>query len=350
MPSVADVVDAVVGGDTHSQVHQLELTAPTGAVISTVSVSNDAAGFAAVLEWVGAHAPGPRLIAGLEGTRSYGAGLARALSAAGVVVVEVEQPSRKARRGKGKSDPIDAHHAALATLAMDVARLPTPRADGDREALRILMCAYREVTDAKVRHANQLRALLVTGEDADRALARGAFTLGRLDRIARRRPRGVESREQAVRRAQARRLALACKAAYHEQKALRRHLLELIEALAPAMTAQPGVGPVSAGALLLGFSHPGRCRDEAAFAALAGANPVPASSGKTSRHRLNHGGDRQLNRALHDIAKWRMLHCPRTRAYVERRTAEGKTPKEIRRCLKRYIARQQFRFLTAAMA
>jgi transposase len=344
------VVDAVIGGDTHSQVHQLELTTPTGVVISTVSVGNDAAGFADALAWVAAHAPGPRLIAGLEGTRSYGVGLARAFSAAGLVVVEVEQPSRKARRGKGKSDPIDAHHAALTTLAMDATRLPVPRADGDREALRIVLGAYREVTNAKVRHGNQLRALLLTGEDADRALARGAFTLARLDRIARRRPRAGETREQAVRRAQARRLATACKQAYQEQKALRRELLELLDALAPAITAQPGVGPVSAAALLLGFSHPGRCRTEAAFAALAGANPIPASSGKTSRHRLNHGGDRQLNRALHDIALWRMRNCPTTQAYVTRRLAEGKTTKEIRRCLKRYIARQQFRILTAAMA
>jgi len=264
-------------------------------------------------------------------------------------VAEVEQPSRKARRGKGKSDPIDAHHAVASTLAMDSGRLPVPRADGDREALRILMGAHREITDAKTRHVNQLRALLLTGDDADRALARGRLGLGRLDAIARRRGRAGQTREQAVRREHARRLAMAVKQACHELKALRRQLLEVIECLAPAMTAQPGIGPISAAALLLGFSHPGRCRNDAAFAALSGTSPVPASSGKTVRHRLNHGGDRQLNRALHDIAKWRMLHCPRTRAYVERRTAEGKTPKEIRRCLKRYIARQQFRFMTTAM-
>ena len=349
MPSVAEVVDAVVGGDTHSQVHQLEMATSAGVVISRVSVGNDAAGFAAALAWIGAHAPGPRLIVGLEGTRSYGVGLARALSGAGLVVVEVEQPSRKPRRGKGKSDPIDAHHAVASTLAMDAGRLPVPRADGDREALRILLGAHREITDAKTRQANQLRALLLTGDDADRALARGRLGLGRLDAIARRRGRAGQTREQAVRREHARRLATAVKQACHELKALRRQLLEVIEALAPAMPAQPGIGPISAAALLLGFSHPGRCRNDAAFAALSGVSPVPASSGKTVRHRLNHGGDRQLNRALHDIAKWRMLHCPTTRAYVERRTAEGKTPKEIRRCLKRYIARQQFRFLTAAM-
>lgn len=350
MSSVAEVVDAVIGGDTHSQAHQLEMAGPAGAVIARVSVGNDAAGFAAAIAWIGAHAPGPRLVVGLEGTRSYGVGLARALAEAGLVVVEVEQPSRKARRGKGKSDPIDAHHAVVSTLAMDAGKLPVPRADGDREALRILLGAHREITEANTRHLNQLRALLVTGDDADRALARGRLGLGRLDAIARRRGRAGEAREQAVRRAEARRLATACKQAYHELKALRRQLLEVIECLAPGMTAQQGIGPISAAALLLGFSHPGRCRNDAAFAALSGTSPVPASSGKTTRYRLNYGGDRHLNRALHDIAQWRMLHCPRTRAYVARRTAEGKTPKEIRRCLKRYIARQQFRFMTAAMA
>jgi transposase len=347
---VADEVDAVVGVDTHSRVHYLELATPTGVVIDRLSVSNDAAGYAAALAWIGEHTPGPRLIAGLEGTRSYGVGLARALAAAGLVVVEVEQPSRKIRRGKGKSDPIDAHHAAAATLAMNTNALPTPRADGDREALRILLDAHHDITRAKVAHLNQLRALLLTGDDVDRALGQGTFNLGRLDSIARRRARIGETREQAIRRAQARRLALACKTAYQELKTLRRQLLEVIETLAPGMSSQPGVGPVSAATLLVGFSHPGRCRDDAAFAALSGACPLPASSGKTIRHRLNRGGDRRLNRALHDIAQWRMLHCPQTRAYVERRTAEGRTRKEIRRCLKRYIARQQFRFMTAAMA
>jgi transposase len=351
MPSVAEVVDAVIGGDTHSEFHQLEIASPTGAVVATTTVSNDGPGFAAAVEWIATHARGPRLIVGLEGTRSYGVGLGRALTAAGLTVVEVEQPSRKVRRGKGKSDLIDAHHAVLSVLAMDPAALPTPRADGDREALRILLNAYREITETAVRHGNALRALLVTGSDDDRALAKGPLTLGRLDRIARRRAGSCETREQAARRAEARRLAVSCRDAYHARKLHRAQIAELVGALAPGMTDQRGVGPISAAQLLLGFSHIGRCRNDAAFAKLAGAAPLEATSGKiTNRHRLNRGGDRQLNRALHDIARTRMLHCDQTKAYVQRRLAEGKTPQEIRRCLKRYIARQQFRLMTATMA
>jgi transposase len=347
MPSVADSVDAVIGGDTHSQFHQLEIAAPNGAVISTRTVSNDSAGFAAALEWITTHAPGPRVIVGLEGTRSYGIGLGRALAAAGLAVVEVEQPTRKARHRHGKSDRIDAHHAVLSVLGMDRAALPTPRADGDREALRILVSAYREITTTAVRHNNALRALLITGDDQDRTLANGTFTLHRLAQIARRRARTGESREQAVRRAEARRLAVACRDAYYARNAHRAQIEELVNTLAPGITGQRGVGPISAAQLLISFSHPGRCRNEAAFARLAGTAPLEATSGKTiNRHRLNRGGDRQLNRALHDIARTRMIHCPETKAYVARRQAEGKTTTEIRRCLKRYIARQQFRLMT----
>jgi transposase len=350
MSSVAEVVDAVIGGDTHSEFHQLEMALPTAAPITTATVGNDDDGFAEAIEWISAHAPGPRLIIGLEGTRSYGVGLARALRAAGFTVVEVEQPSLKTRRGKGKSDPIDAHHAVVATLAMDADALPTPRADGDREALRILLNSHQEITDHKVATGNALRALLITGRDDDRRLARGAFTVTRLQSIARRRSRAEETREHTIRRTQARRLALAVLDARRDLRACRQQISELVNLLAPAMTAQPGVGPISGGRLLLTFSHPGRCRHEAAFAKITGAAPVEASSGKTGiRHRLNYGGDRQANRALHDIAINRMLRCPQTQTYLRRRRAEGKTDKEIRRCLKRYIARQQFRFMTAAM-
>jgi transposase len=167
---LAEVVDAVVGGDTHRDTHALELTAPSGATIATLMIGNDERGFAEAIAWVAEHAPGPRVVVGLEGTRSYGIGLARVLQAAGLTVVEIERPRRGERR-RGKSDPIDAHLAALHALRLDADRLPTPRADGDREALRILLGARRELTTAKTRTINRLRALLLTGSDADRALA-----------------------------------------------------------------------------------------------------------------------------------------------------------------------------------
>ena len=131
--------------------------------------------------------------------------------------------------------------------------------------------------------------------------------------------------------------------ARHQLKDNRAQLLAIVEDIAPGLTSRYGIGPVSAAQAIVSFSHPGRCRSEAAFAALGGTSPIPASSGRTIRHRLNRGGDRALNRAIHAIALTRMRSCPRTRAYVARRTAEGKTTREIRRCLKRYIARELYR-------
>jgi transposase len=351
MSSVADCVDVVIGGDTHSQFHQLEIAGPTAVVIATTQVPNTEAGHARALGWIAEHAAGLRLVVGLEGTRSYGIGLARVLTDAGHRVVEVEQPSRKNRRGKGKSDPIDAHHAVRSVLAMDPEKLPVMRADGDREALRILLGGYQEIVGSSTARLNTLRALLRTGQDSDRVLAEGNDTLAWLTQIASRRGRSTDTREHAVRRAEARRLALACRDAHHDRATYRQQIAALVETMAPGITTQHGVGPISAAQLLLAFSHPGRCRNDAAFAALTGTSPIPASSGKTGqRHRLNRGGDRQANRSLHTIALTRMRSCPETQAYVTRRLAEGKTHREIRRCLKRYIARQQYRYLTTAMA
>jgi transposase len=348
MPMLADVVDAVVGGDTHRDTHTLELTTPTGAAIAGLSISNDAAGFAEAIAWIAARAPGPRVMVALEGTRSYGIGLARALRAAGLTVVEIERPRRGERR-RGKSDPIDARLAAVHALRLDADRLPIPRADGDREALRILLGARREMTTAKTRSINRLRALLLTGSDADRALCRGALTPARLATIARRRAHPQETREQAVRRLEARRLAVAIAETGRQLADNKRQLTDLVAQMAPNLLAKHGVGPVSAAQAIVSWSHHGRCRNEAAFAALAGASPIPASSGRVVRQRLNRGGDRNLNRALHDILLTRWRCCPRTRAYAARRRTQGKSDPEIRRCLKRYIARELYRSLNTAM-
>lgn len=337
------------GVDTHRDTHEVEIASSTGTPIATITISNDSAGYADLLAWIVEHTPGPRVVVSIEGTRSYGAGLARAVAAAGVMVIECEQPHRKARRGKGKSDPIDAHLAVLTALRLDADRLPTPRADGDRDALRILLGARQELTTTSTGQTNRLRALLLDGDDADRQTARGTLTEATLAGLARRRQPREASRAQAVRHAEIRRLALALREAARALKANRAQLRAIVDELAPGLTGQPGIGPVSAAQAIISFSHPGRCRNDAAFAALAGTSPLPASSGRTIRHRLNRGGDRALNRALHTIATTRMRSCPKTRAYVARRTAEGKTPREIRRCLKRYIARQLYRTLTTAM-
>lgn len=344
MPMVAELVDAVVGGDTHRDTHTLEMVTPIGATITTLTVDNDDAGFAEALAWIAEHAPGPRIVVGLEGTRSFGIGLARALTAAEITVVEVERSLRDKRR-RGKSDPIDARRAAEQVLRMDAERMPTPRADGDREALRILVSARAEITATKARQICRLKALLLAGGDADRDLARGALTITRLHTIARRRGNGDDTVEQVVRRAEARRLAIAIRDAERELAANHKQLTTLVHGFAPGLLERHGVGPVTAAQAILSWSHHGRCRNEAAFAALAGAAPVPASSGRTVRHRLHHGGDRQLNKALYIIAITRTGSCPRTRAYINRRRAEGKTDGEIRRMLKRYIARELYRHL-----
>jgi transposase len=209
MPILAELVDAVIGADTHRDTHTLEMCSPSGATLSTITVANTDAGFTDALTWVAEYAPGPQIAAGLEGTRSYGIGLARVLAAAGMQVIEVEQPRRADRRGRGKSDPIDAHLAALSVLRREVDTLSMPRADGAREGLRILLGARRDLVTHQTGHINQLRALLLGGEDPDRALARGTLPESKLASIARRRGTQRETVEQVIRRRECRRLALA---------------------------------------------------------------------------------------------------------------------------------------------
>jgi transposase len=212
---LAELVDAVVGIDTHRDTHQVEIALPNGAPIALTAISNDSTGYAELLAWIVDHAPGPRLAVSIEGTRSYGVGLARAAAAAGLIVVEGEQPHRNTRRGKGKSDPIDAHLAVLAALRLDADRLPVPRADGDREALRILLGTRHELTVVTTAQTNRLRALLLGGKDSERELARATLTDPVLLAMVRRREPPQASREQAVRHGEIRRLAHAIRAGRH---------------------------------------------------------------------------------------------------------------------------------------
>src|ERR687897_2945766 len=348
VPMLAELVDAVVGVDTHRDTHEVEIALPTGTPIGTRRINNTSSGFAGLLAWILDRAPGPRVVVSIEGTRSFGVGLARAVAAAGLTVIECEQPNRKARRGKGKSDPIDAHLAVLAALRLDADRLPAPRADGDREALRILLGARREISVATTGQINRLRALLLGGEDTDRDLARATLTDPVLLALARRREPRQAGREQAVRHGEIRRLALAVRAGRDALAANRAQLQTIVDQMAPGLTDRRGIGAVTAAQAIVSFSHVGRRRNDAAFAALSGTSPLPASSGQTVRHRLNHGGDRALNRAIHTIAITRMRCCPVTKADVARRRAEGKSSREIQRCLKRYITRELYRALNAS--
>lgn len=350
MALVADVADAAVGVDTHQDTHTLEMVSPSGTHLARVVVPNTNAGFAEAIAWIVDQAPGARVFVGVEGARSYGVGLARALAGAGLRVVEAEQPAKKDRRRRGKSDVIDAHLVALATLRLDLERLPTPRADGDREALRMLLVGRRELVETRTRTISRLRALLLTGSDEDREIiGRGRVTDALLRTIIERELPASADRVQRVRAGEARRLAELIARTTAELATNKSLVEEIVDEIAPALLEKRGVGPVSAGQAIVSWSHQGRCRNEGAFAALAGASPVEASSGRTTRHRLNRGGDRAMNRALHDIVLTRWRCCPRTRSYVERRRAEGRNDRDIRRTLKRYVARELFNTLNSSL-
>jgi transposase len=349
VPILAEVVDGVVGIDTHRDTHEAELSTAGGVALAKLRISNSGAGYAQLLQWITEHSPGPRIVIAIEGSRSYGVGLARAIAAAGYPIVECEQPARKTRRGRGKSDVIDAHLAVLFALRQDADQMPTPRADGIREALRIVLGARHELTVTTTAQTNRLRALLLSGDDVDRDISRATLTETRLSALARRRLPVDSTRAHAIRHREIRRLAVALRANARELKANRTQLQELVEEMAPGFLQRPGVGPVSAAQVIVSYSHPGRVRSDAAFAALAGTSPLEASSGQRTRHRLNRGGDRALNRAIHTIALTRMRSCARTRDYIARRTTEGKTSREIRRSLKRYITRELYRTLNTIM-
>jgi len=223
------------------------------------------------------------------------------------------------------------------------------RADGDREALRILLVARQEITQARTAQIGRLRALLLTGDDTDRQAARKALTRQVLATLAGRELGDGARREHAVRQADIRRPALALDQARQQLKDNHTQLLAIVDDIAPGLTSRYGVGPVSAAQAIVSFSIPAAAATRPPSLPWGGTSPLAASSGQTIRHRLNRGTDRALNRAIHAIAVTRMRSCPRTRAYVARRTAEGKTTREIRRCLKRYIARKLYRQLTRSM-
>jgi len=339
---LADRRDVVVGVDTHKDSHAFALVdAGSGELLLELVLPAGRAGYRSALAEVRRRARGGRVWA-VEGAGSYGAGLARFLAERGERVVEVER-RRRQRDQRGKSDALDASRAARAALSGE--RLAAPRAGGRREALRVLIAA-REGTIAVRRAAlNQLQAVLVSAPEPLREQLRGLTRARLLARCQRLR---VSDRHQPELRASAltlRTLARRIEHATKEADELEREISALVRALCPTLLEQPGVGPISAAQLLLAWSHPGRLRNERAFARLAGAAPIPASSGKTTRYRLDRGGDRKLNRALHTIVISRRKHDPQTIAYIQRRQHEGKNTREAIRCLKRYLARSLFRLL-----
>ena len=340
---VADEVDYVLGADTHLDEHALAaVAAPAGAVVAQRAVQAGARGYAEALRFAERHAPGRRVWA-IEGAGSYGAGLARCLAGRGETVLEISRTPRAERRLQGKDDSLDAVRTARAALASET--LALPRSGERREALRLLLLARRSAVDVRQQALVQLRSVIVTAPDALREELRGLPAQRLIQRCSRLRRPSTAAPDELGTRQVLRSLARRIEAATAEAAELEQEMLVQTRALAPRLLDEPGVGPIVAAQLIVAWSHRGRVRSEAAFARLAGVAPVPASSGKTIRHRLSRGGDRQLNRALHTVALHRRQHDAATRAYIERRLAEGKSRRDATRLLKRYLARHLYRLL-----
>ena len=343
MRTVAEEYDRVVGVDTHAATHTMSLLiAATGAVVEHRNFPTSAAGLRRALTWIGNRTQDRTCLVVVEGAGSYGARLTEHFTQSGIIVAEA--PTIRAARPRGKDDIMDSVRIARAVLGLRLDQLCWPRDGGTRTAIRVLVSARDQMSIERTKNINTLTALVRTidlGVDARKALTSAQITT-----IAGWRARDEDPAVAACRR-EAIRLASRIHALGRDLAANIAELRQFTAAEVPELDL-PGVGPVVAGTILLAWSHPGRVRSEAAFAALAGTSPIPASSGNTIRYRLNRGGDRQLNRVLTTIVLVRMRHHQTTRDYVNRRRAEGRTTKEIMRILKRYIARQVFRLLTTA--
>jgi transposase len=322
---------AITGGvDTHADMHVAAALDPVGGLLGVAEFPVTPAGYARLLGWLGGF--GTVCLVGIEGTGSYGAGLARHVAAAGIRVVEVDRSDRQDRRRQGKSDPLDAVSAARAAQSGRARGAPKGR-DGSVEAIRALMVAKRSARAERTQTINQARSLIVTGPDDLRIRFARHTVAALVAEMASLRPRPGSTVGYATRIA-LRELGRRAEFLDGQLGRLDELIVPLVTARAPGLLALYGVGPDTAALLLIAAGdHPGRLRSEAAWAHLCAAAPIPASSGKRTRHRLNPGGDRQANHALWRIVITRMSSHPPTRAYAGRRTAEGLSKPEIIRCL-----------------
>lgn len=333
--------------DTHADTHTAAVVDTAGRMLGHQQFQATAAGYRQLLAWLRGF--GALLVVGIEGTGVYGAGLARHLAAEGVQMVEVDRPDRKTRRFAGKSDPLDAEAAARTALAGVRTGTPKDRS-GQVEALRNLRVARRSAIDQRADCQRRIKSLIVTAPETLRAQLRGLTGARLITTCAGLRPdpARIGEPDQAAKTA-LRSLARRHTALTEEIDDLDELIEPLVAEINPGLLACNGVGADVAGQLLVtAGQNADRLHSEPAFAMLCGAAPIPASSGKTHRHRLNRGGDRQANAALYRVVLCRMRWDPRTRAYVERRTKEGLSKKDIIRCLKRIIARELYYVLRPA--
>jgi transposase len=311
----------VIGADTHLDTIYLAAITDAGKPLADSEFATSPAGYDDAVRW--ARSFGDIAIAGVEGTSSYGAGLTRVLQAAGVEVAEVSRPDRAARRRQGKSDPLDAYAAARAALAGHGIAVPK---DPNTGALRALLSARRSAVKAHTAATNQIHALLVTGPVELRERYRRHRTTALITALARCRPAAHDDPTTIAVLTAAKALAQRAVFLEHQKQDLTAQLDDVVAQINPALRAAYGVGADTAAQLLVTAGiNPHRLRNEASFAALCGAAPVPASSGKITRHRLSRGGDRAANNALYRIALVRMSAHPQTREYVERQLANGRT-------------------------
>jgi len=343
--AMTSMPEMVTGGvDTHLDVHVAAALDGVGGLLGVEVFPATAKGYRQLLCWLGSF--GKVGLVGVEGTGSYGAGLTRHLHASGVRVVEVDRPNRQVRRRRGKSDPVDAIAAARAALSGDAAVEAKTRT-GRVESIRVLRLARSSARKERTRAVNQMRSIVSTAPEAIREDMRDLPIAALLERAAAFRPAGrtdvLNATKIALRMLARRALVLA-----EEMRELDVLLDPIVEEVAPELLTRPGVGHEVAGALLVAAGdNPQRLRSEAGFANLCGVSPLDASSGKQQRHRLNRGGDRQANSALWRVVMTRMTCDPATKAYIARRTEEGLTKREAMRCLKRFVARELYRYLPA---
>jgi transposase len=342
--SVSQKYEYVVGVDTHSRVHVCTVVDNRGATIATREVRVTGPQMNGFINWLRRVTNNAEnMLLAVEGTSSYGETLTKLALANGLAVAEVKPPKTKTRGGDGKTDRIDSEMAARGVLHLPVDKLIAPRSGTQRKSLRILLAARRGVVTQQTAEKNALTALLrgcELGVDARRALSWGKY-----EEIAGWKARAGDDQEQVIARYEAKRLGVSILRAHGLLQQNEVQLAALVNGLAPGFLNASGVGPVTAAQVICSYSHKGRVRSANAFAALAGTTPIPASSGNVTRHRLNRYGDRYLNSAIHTVTLTRMQHDDATKAYVEKRTAEGQSLREIRRSLKRYIARSLYKQL-----
>jgi transposase len=337
----------VAGVDAHTDEHHVAAVDAQGRLLGAAAFPTTAVGYARLIGWLRGQGTIERV--GVESTGAYAAGLVRALLAEGIRVVEVNQPHPHARQRLGKSDPIDAELAARAALSGTATAVPK-QTSGIVEAIRQLSVTRAGALKARTAALQQLDDLVITAPEAlRRELRRGRTLKARAALCLHLRPDSERLHEPAqAAKLALRSLARRARELEREIAELDQELERLIALAAPRTLQLFAVGTQSASQLLVtAGQNIERLRSEAAFAKLCGAAPIPASSGRTTRHRLDYGGDRQANRALHMIAVCRLRYCERTRTYARKRTAEGLSRRDVLRCLKRYIARQTYHTLRA---